>query len=158
MDTSLFDQLDFVRNQTLGRLQGIDEQSADAIPQGFRNSIRWNSGHLYVVLERLAFQAIGLPQQLPDGFVEQYEYGTSPSSMPESAQAATMDELIRLLQDQPDRVRAGLSGRLQESVAPYTTSTGFTLSTPEQFIRLALYHEGMHFGIIKSYRALLGLT
>ncbi len=158
MDASLFDQLDFARNQTLGRLKGVDERSADAIPPGFRNSIRWNAGHLYVVLERFAFRAIGLPLQLPEGFAEQYEYGTSPASLPASAQAATMEELIMLLQGQPDRVRAGLSGRMQESVVPYTTSTGFTLSTPEQFIRLGLYHEGMHFGIIKSYRTLLGLS
>lgn len=61
MESHLFKQMDFVRGQTLKLMEGVTEEQADVIPEGFRNSIRWNLGHIYVVTERIAFQYIGLP-------------------------------------------------------------------------------------------------
>lgn len=155
MDHFLFEQLDFVRRGTLKAAAGLSEEKADLIPDGFRNSIRWNMGHLYVVLERHAFQSLGLPQQLPEGFKERFEYGTSPLSYEGSAPVPTLPELEELLGGQVARIREALGHRLQEQGTPYTTSTGITLNTPEQFLSLDLYHEGLHQSIIKLYRNMM---
>lgn len=156
MDHFIFTQLAFVRSQTLKQLEGITEEMADQIPEGFRNSIRWNIGHVYVVLERYAFQYLGLPQHLPGGFKERFEFGTSPTNHQAAGPAPTLDELKSLLQEQPERIRAALSNRLREEVPqPYTTSTGITLATPGQFLSFNLFHEGMHVSVIKLYKKLL---
>ncbi|MCR2806574.1 DinB family protein [Paenibacillus soyae] len=151
----LFDQLAFVRKGTLKAAEGVTEEQADIVPEGFNNSIRWNLGHLYVVLERYGFKYIGLPQQLPEGFRERFEFGTSPRSYEGAAPVPTMTELTELLGGQVDRIREALGDRMHEQVTPYTTSTGFTLYTPEQFMSLALYHEGLHQSVIKLYKTIL---
>ncbi|WP_410768804.1 DinB family protein [Fontibacillus sp. BL9] len=156
MEHFLFNQLAFVRGQTLKLLDGVTEELADRIPEGFRNTIRWNLGHIYVVCERFAFKHLNLPQQLPNGFKEQFENGTSPSIQPVSFPIPTLPELEILLKEQQDRIRNALAHRLQEKIVPpYTTSAGMTLETPEQFLSFNLYHEGMHLSVIKLYKKLL---
>ncbi|MCZ8514022.1 DinB family protein [Paenibacillus filicis] len=156
MEHFLFKQLGFVRGQTLKLMEGVTEEIADQIPEGFRNTIRWNLGHIYVVLERFAFQYIGLPQYLPEGFKEQFEYGTSPLNAADSLRIPTLQELVTLLKEQPERIQEALANRLNEKIAPpYTTSSGMTLETPEQFLSFNLYHEGMHLNVIKLYKRML---
>ena len=155
MDTSLLDQLEFARSQTLALLQEVSEETADRLPEGFRNTIRWNAGHIYVIQERLAFLPLGLPMNLPAGYAEQFEYGTSPSTKPETAQMPSLSELKQLLQEQPGRIREALSTRMGESLTPFTGIPGLSLSTPEQYLSFSLYHEGLHVSVIKMYRQLL---
>ncbi|MEK4511038.1 MULTISPECIES: DinB family protein [Paenibacillus] len=156
MEDFIFRQITFVRGQTLKLLDGITEEMADQIPEGFRNNIRWNLGHVYVVLERLAFHFSNQSQQLPDGYKEQFGLGTSPLSLPESVTVPTLHELKTLLQEQPERIRAVLSQNLQvKADPPYTTSSGMTLETPEQLLSFSIYHEGMHISTIKMYKKLL---
>src|SRR5689334_2802702 len=128
METHLFSQLNFVRGQTLSLMEGVTEEIADRVPEGFRNSIRWNLGHIYVVMERYSFHYTGLTQLLPEGFKEQFEFGTSPLSRPETVVVPTLPELEVLLKGQLARVEEALSDRLQEVLAtPYTTSKGLVL-------------------------------
>jgi hypothetical protein len=156
MEHFLFKQLAFVRDQTLKVMDGVTEEMADFIPDGFRNSIRWNTGHIYVVLERFAFQYIGLPLHLPTGFKELFEFGTSPLNTPTTIPVPTLQELGTLLKEQEVRIHEALAHRLQEKIVPpYTTSAGMTLETPEQFLSFNLYHEGMHLNVIKVYKSLL---
>ncbi|WP_438445968.1 DinB family protein [Gorillibacterium sp. sgz5001074] len=156
MGLYLFDQLDFVRRQTLKALEGIGEEQARQVPEGFRNSIHWHAGHIYTAAERLALFFVGLPLQFPEDFPAQFGNGTSPLTPPEGAVSPTLEELKVMLAGQPARVRAALEHRLQESIAqPYTTSTGMTLHKPEEFLSFSLYHEGMHFSVINQYKRLL---
>lgn len=156
MEQFLFNQVAFVRSQTLKLLDGVTEEMADQIPEGFRNNIRWNLGHIYLVLERFAFQFLNLPQELPTGFKERFERGSSPLDTPDSVPVPTLEELKNLLHEQPIRIQAALTNRLQEQIAPpYTTSSGMTLERPEQFLSFGLYHEGMHLSTIKVYKKLL---
>jgi DinB superfamily len=155
MEQFLFNQLAFVRNQTLNLLEGVTEEMADRIPEGFRNSIRWNLGHIYVVVERFAFQYLGLPQNLPDGFKEQFEYGTTPLNA-HKYRVPTLSKLEYLLKEQQVRIQETLVDLLEVKIdPPYTTSAGMTLETPKQFLSFNLYHEGMHLSVIKLYKSLL---
>jgi DinB superfamily len=155
MEQFLFNQLAFVRNQTLNLLEGVTEEMADRVPEGFRNTIRWNLGHIYVVVERFAFQYLGLPQHLPDGFKEQFEYGTSPLNA-HTFRVPTLSELEDLLKAQQVRIQETLADRLEvKIIPPYTTSAGMKLETPKQFLTFNLYHEGMHLSVIKLYKSLL---
>lgn len=154
----LFDQLAKARSLTLKAMDGVTEEMADRIPEGFRNHIRWNLGHLYVVQERFAFQYVGLPLHMPDGFKEQFEYGTTPLSPPPGVTPPTLPELEALLRDQSQRIRDALVDRMQELVdPPYTTSAGFVLGSLEQLLSFNLYHEGMHVTVIRLYKKLLGV-
>ncbi|MGN7456240.1 DinB family protein [Paenibacillus pasadenensis] len=157
-DSAIFAQLDAVRSLTVRQLEDLTPLQGDLIPSGFRNSIRWNAGHLVAVLERFAFKAPALPSPLPASFRTQFDFGSSPASwMDQDEPVPALEELLELLREQPGRVQGALAGRLDEPVEPYTTSTGILLTTPREFLSLALYHEGLHMSVIKLYRRLLGL-
>lgn len=158
MDHQLWDQVQFVRGQTLKLMDGISETDADRLPEGFRNSLRWHFGHIYVVLERFAFRHLKLTEQYPEGYREAFETGTSPLDAPPGAKLPTLPELAERLSDQIVRIRAVLGDRLSERIdPPYVTGSGKSLATPEEFLSFNLYHEGMHIGIIKCYRRLLSI-
>ncbi|WP_162356640.1 DinB family protein [Metabacillus mangrovi] len=150
----VFEQMKFARAQVIRSMEDVSADIADIVPDGFRNSIRWNLGHLYVVLERFSFQYIGLPQIMPDGFKEHFEYGTSPLH-PSSAPLPSLNLLKTLLEEQPGRIEEKLLDRLQEPATPYTTSQGMRLETPEQFLSFHLFHEGQHLNTIKLYKQML---
>jgi len=156
MEKNLFDQLEFIRSQTLEAMGGVTEELADRIPACFRNNIRWHLGHIYTVTEFLAFLKLNLPMNLPEGFMERFPNGKSPlDDIDESVPLPTLPELESLLKEQYERVREALTSRLNENTPTLTTSTGLDLNTPEQSIRYNLYHEGLHFGIITVYKKLL---
>jgi len=156
MNHYLFNQLAYIRGQLFKAMDGVTEETADLIPEGFRNSIRWQLGHIYVIAERFAFQYVGLPLHLPEGYKEWFENGTSPLHAPASRVYPSLQDLKTLLVDQQDRMLEALNDRMQTKIVPsYTTSGGMTLETPEQFLSFDLYHEGMHFSVIKLYKVLL---
>lgn len=157
MSTNLFDQMAFIRSQTLEAMEGVTEELADRIPAGFRNNLRWQLGHVYTVTEKLAFAQSKLPMHLPEGFMERFPYGTSPlDNIANSFPVPTLPQLGSLLKEQPERIRAALpSSRLNENVPTIITSTGLGLLTLEQSLRYNMYHEGLHFGIILVYKRLL---
>jgi len=157
MEHYLFNQLAYVRAQVLKVLEGVSEETADRIPDGFRNSIRWQLGHIYVVCERFAFQFVDAPLHMPDGFKPMFENGTSPlDALSSPPSLPGLQELKTLLSEQPERIRHTLGDRMQSPIVPpYTTSGGMTLGSPEQFLSFSLFHEGMHLSVIKLYKILL---
>lgn len=152
MSNYIFKQLRFVRENTLQHVIDVNEQESIFIPKGFRNHIKWNLGHIYVVHERFAFYINPEKMELPEHFIELFAPGTKPADWNESTVPA-MKEIISFLDHQMDRIELNLTNRLVDSIEqPYTTSKGLTLSSVEEFLSFCLYHEGMHFEAIKSIR------
>lgn len=157
MKTNLFNELAFIRTQTLKAMEGLTEEMADRIPDGFRNNIRWHLGHIYLVTEFLALSQLKLPLNLPEKFPDLF--GTGKSPLDEDAHLfplPTLPELKELLAGQIERIRQILPvDRLNETVSTITTSGGNDLVTPEQALVYNLYHEGMHFSTLSLYKRML---
>ncbi|MCP8615868.1 DinB family protein [Salirhabdus salicampi] len=153
MNHYLFDQLEHVRGITLKVLERVNEEDADVVHDGFRNSIRWNVGHIYLVQEQLAFGPIGLSQHIPHDYSSLFSPGTSPKDW--ELEVPTLNELRGLLQEQPKRVKQQLSYRLDEEVTrPHTTKSGIHLETVAEFLSFSLFHEGIHMNTIVNYHKL----
>jgi uncharacterized damage-inducible protein DinB len=148
MKDFLFNQLRVIRNNTLSAVKELSENQADVVPAGFNNNIRWNLGHIYLVQERFAFGFTEEPMEVPDNFNELFGKDTRPAEW--KVQPPTLNELIRILEDQTKRIEDKLSNRLEEAVAkPWTMPTGLTLKTIGEFLTFSMYHEGMHVQTIK---------
>ncbi|WP_179013582.1 DinB family protein [Paenibacillus sp. 79R4] len=148
---AIFDQIEFIRSQTLKMVQGLTEEEVRTIPDGFRNHILWNLGHIAFVQDRFAFLLAGLPSGLPEQYREWFANGTSPLEW--TGQEPDFAEVCRIAGEQPSEIRRLLSGRLDEpTVQPFTTSSGFTMDRIGSLLSFSLYHEGMHFGIIKQFK------
>jgi uncharacterized membrane protein len=126
----------------------------EVVPAGLNNNIKWNLGHVYIVLEKFAFQLTGEKVNIPDTFPELFNPGTSPEDW--SIKSPKKDELITLLNEQIVKVESLLSERMDEPIKEmYNTSTGLQINKVNECLSFCLYHEGMHFGVIKNINQLL---
>ncbi|MDR6551542.1 DinB family protein [Paenibacillus qinlingensis] len=147
MEQITLKQLEFIRKSTIKAVEGLSEDTIDAMPEGFNNNIRWNLGHIIFVQEKFAFHFIGEPLQVPENFERLFAKGTKPADWNE--ELPSLETLLALLVEQPKRIQSILHDRLDESVAkPFTTGNGLLLTTIGEFLNYTLYHEGMHFNSI----------
>jgi uncharacterized damage-inducible protein DinB len=134
----LFNQLESYRSYILGVLENVSEEEAEVIPKGFNNNIRWNLGHIYLD-QYLWIQAVTKEKVgVPEPFQTWFGYGTSPANF--TPETPTIDELKKLLKEQPAQIKAQYGERLEEEFAP----TEMGMHTIEQVLIRTVFHEGMH--------------
>jgi len=91
---------------------------------------------------------------IPNTFHELFTSGTKPADW--KIKPPTLQELVDILRDQPNRIREALNNRLDEEVAkPFTKIPGLTLKTFDELLTFSLFHEGRH---IQTVNALVKLT
>ncbi|MEK5040443.1 DinB family protein [Sporosarcina sp. FSL K6-3457] len=154
MSHYLFQQLKFVRKNTIDYVRGVHEKQWAVVPAGLNNNIMWNVGHIYMVTEKFAFQLAGEKMNVPENFPELFNSGTFPKEW--SIDTPTKEELITLLTEQSVKVESLLVERIEDPIKEmYNTSTGLQISHVAECLSFCLYHEGMHFGLIKGINQLL---
>ncbi|WP_256860413.1 DinB family protein [Paraliobacillus ryukyuensis] len=142
----IFNQIDLSRNSTLQLFEGLTEEQADLIPQGFNNNIRWNLGHIYTVQNTLLNKFGGKSIKTPPRYLELFTPGTKPAEW--QGEVPTLDELKQLLEAQPAQLKEALAGQLQDEAIQSFQS----LSTVGEILSFTTFHEGMHVGVIKGLK------
>ncbi|WP_404455104.1 DinB family protein [Virgibacillus necropolis] len=142
----IFKQINLVRQNTLNEMEGLSEEQADQMPKGFRNTIRWNLGHIYTVQNALLARFGGKDIEIPPHYIELFTPGTTPTDWKD--EVPSLDEIRQLLEEQPEKLKASLVGQLDEEAAKPFKS----LSTVGEILNFTLYHEGMHLGAIKGLK------
>ncbi|MCG7343696.1 DinB family protein [Sporosarcina sp. ACRSL] len=149
------EQLKFARIYTMGRLSQVKDDAWDKQPTGFNNTIRWNVGHIYCSLEDFTAQV--LPSYVPHHQEWQtlFDRGTSPATW--EGQVPSNDELVTALQEQMPRIVEALEGKLdQELPEPLKIGKMLTMGTVDAVIQFALWHEGVHAGVIHGLNRAIG--
>ncbi|MFD0675769.1 MULTISPECIES: DinB family protein [unclassified Paenibacillus] len=143
---TLFLQLDLVRERTLQQLDLTSEETADVMPPGYRNTLRWNLGHILTVQENLVFKLCGEPFSLPDEYPGLFNNGTKPADW--QTEPPTLELIKQQLAEQTERIKDKLSLRLDEMLPqPFKG-----IDTVGGMIGFSLYHEGVHTGYMMSLR------
>jgi uncharacterized damage-inducible protein DinB len=155
--SKLMEQLQDVRQRTLSVVENLSDAQLDVVPPGFRNSIRWNLGHVFVSQEKMVFTLAGEENKSPEGYISLFAGGTAPSMWEESSIAIpTLEEITTCLRDQPGRIQEQFAGRLGDPLAePFKAATGIVFATVEEVIHFSIYHEGLHTGVIMSLKKML---
>jgi hypothetical protein len=139
-------QIDLIRERTLQQLEITNEETADHMPPGFSNTLRWNLGHIVTVHENLCFKMIGEPFDLPESFPAFFANGTRPSDW--KSAPPSLETLKSLLIQQPLRMKEKLLPRLEERLPqPFKG-----MDILGGVIGFSLYHEGVHTGIMMGLR------
>jgi uncharacterized damage-inducible protein DinB len=139
----LFTQLKTYREETLGLVNGVTEEEADRIPEGFNNNIRWNLGHIYLD-QYLWIEAVTKEKSDQAKVYNQwFGFGTSPENFTEDTPSFT--QLKELLRRQPIHLKEKYGSRLDEEFEP----TEMGMYTIEQVLIRTIYHEGLHAGAIQ---------
>lgn len=146
MEKLLFSQLELNRSRTLEIAAGLTEREADVIPIGFNNNIRWHLGHILTTQERLALRLIQEPLGLPEELTRLFVNGTRPADW--SSAPPELPELLKLLTEQPDRLRKRLEGRLEEKLTvPFKD-----FSQLSEALVFSIGHEAMHAGYMMALK------
>lgn len=142
----LFSQINSIRENTLKEFNGLSEEQANQIPKGFRNSIRWNLGHILTVQNLLLQNYGGAAIEMPSHYVDLFAPGTKPADWKNDV--PTLEELKQRLEEQPAKLKNILTGKLDnEAAKPFRTYT-----TISEILIFTLYHEGLHTGAIKGLK------
>ena len=141
------EQLKFARIYTMGRLSQVKDDTWDKQPTGFTNTIRWNVGHIYCSLENFTSTVLPAYEQRHQEWQALFARGTSPANW--EGQIPSNEELIASLQEQMPRIVEALEGKL-DHVLPEPLKIGdmLTMGTANAVIQFALWHEGVHSGVI----------
>ncbi|NMH70690.1 DinB family protein [Bacillus sp. RO3] len=155
----VFQQMEFIRLRTLAALDATTEQQADDMPSGFRNSIRWNLGHILLSQENILFSFAGenVRKSLPPEYGELFGFNTSPETW-NGLTPPSLKELREKLEEQPRRVKEVFSGRLDEvGEKPFVLGEHTSFTTLGEVLSFANWHEGLHQGTITSIKRVQGI-
>jgi len=143
-----------VFEKTRGYFKGfLDKLSLDdlnKIPDGFKNNIIWNIGHIVVTEQLLLYRLSGLPTMVSEEMIEKYKVGTKPEKYVTQEE---VDEISEMLFSTISKTQKDYDNNKFVNYKEYTVSTtGNTLKSIDEAISFALFHEGMHFGYILAMK------
>ncbi|TMM32352.1 DinB family protein [Polaribacter aestuariivivens] len=144
-----FDVLRKSRELVTKELEGLTLNQIHEIPNGFKNNIAWNVAHLVVTQQLLHYKLSGLDCLCPDELIETHKKGTVPTK---TFTEEEFDEVKELLIGLPDTLQEDYEAGIFETYNEYPTSTGFVLDSIESAIAFNNFHEGIHYGIIRSIK------
>ncbi|NJN49889.1 MAG: DinB family protein [Polaribacter sp.] len=147
--TTQFDILKKSRDLVLLELKDLNLEQIHQIPQQFKNNIAWNVAHLVVTQQLLHYALSGLPTLCSDALIADFRKGTS------AAKIFTADDFETVknqLIDLPLQLEKDYEKGIFTNYKTYPTSTGFVLDSIESAITFNNFHEGIHYGIIRSIK------
>lgn len=147
-----FDVLKKSRDLVLKELEGLTLEQIHVIPTGFKNNIAWNVAHLVVTQQLLQYKLSGLNCLCPDELIETHKKGTVPTK---NFTEEEFDEVKELLLGLPDTLQEDFEAGIFKTYTEYPTSTGFVIGSIEDAIVFNNFHEGIHYGIIRSIKKFL---
>lgn len=132
------------------KLEKLDNEQLDTIPEGFNNNIRWNIAHLIVTPHLLTYNMVGQKNSLlSDDFINSAKKGSNPDSFSMNEDfgikhlSETLIEVIKKLQRDYDEL-------LNHDFKSYETSTGYVLKDIPSAIAYSNIHDGIHIGTINA--------
>jgi hypothetical protein len=128
--------LNQTRQNFLNLIQDLSNEQLNKIPEGFKNNIIWNFGHVVVTQQILCYKLSGLPMYLKNDIIDKYRKGSSASN------DVSMQELDYI----EDKFK---------NFENYPTSYGIELTHIEEAVSFNNTHEGLHFGIAMSLKKLV---
>ena len=145
----IFNQLSAFREDLLYVLEDVTEEEAELIPNGFRNNIRWNMGH--ILLDQYTWIYFQLNEETPYKEWEKFfGFGTTPDDF--TKETPNYSELLTLLKTQPNYIRETFMNRLSEKLLKVTE---LEMSTVGEVLPRTMYHEGLHIGTIMAIKKLI---
>lgn len=147
-----FDVLRKSRELVLKELEGLSMGDIHKIPEGFKNNIAWNVAHLVVTQQLLHYKFSGLNCLCPDDLIEAHRKGTFPTK---TFTEEEFEEVKDLLIGLPDTLQEDFEAGIFKTYNEYPTSTGFVLNSIENAVAFNNFHEGIHYGVIRSIKKFL---
>jgi len=135
------------RKNILRSVEGLTEKQINTIPEGFKNNIAWNFGHILIMQQLLFYTMSGNEPMVSEELIGKYKKGSRPV---EIITIEEFDELKELYVKSIDKAEEDYNSGLFSGYQPYQTSYGINIDTIEDVIQFIYTHDALHWGIILS--------
>lgn len=140
------------RANMLRLMEPLQLDQLNVIPDGFRNNLVWNFGHVIVTQQLLCYGLSGVKLLIDQSMVEAYRRGSAPQG---SISQETLTEFIQLSEETLVGFQNDYAQGVFENFKLYPTSFGVELSKVEEAFQFNLAHEAMHLGTMMAMRKLV---
>jgi hypothetical protein len=140
------------RSNFLNLIADLNIEQLNKIPQGFKNNIIWNFGHVVVTQQILCYKLSGLPMNLSNTIIDKYRKG---SSAPIDVSEEEFNMLKAAAIDLVEKTKSDYIEGLFKHFENYPTSYGIELTHIEEAVSFNNTHEGLHFGVAMSIKKLV---
>ncbi len=130
-------------------LENYTLEQLNLIPEGLRNNLIWNIGHIIVSQQRLAYLLSGNETLLTEAFTNKYVNGTIPDGKTTQEE---VDEIKSLLFSTIEQTLLDYEKGKFENYTTTQTRTGFLISNFEEGMLFNHYHEGIHLGFMMKIK------
>ena len=149
---SVFSTMKIVRNFTLGNLREVSVEAMQRIPEGFKNNILWNAGHIGVVQCELLYGLSKRALPVPEGWVEWFDNGTSPMDWNDPPEAR---DVMDVLEGLSSHIERDYGNGVFDGFQPAELAPGIAFNTFEEAAQFHCVHEGLHLGVIMTLKKLV---
>lgn len=143
----------FSRAGLIQTLSAVDPESVDVIPEGFNNSIRWNTGHILSAADNMLALLSGYQRLLPASYSDFFKIGTSPKDW--SGEPPEWSEMLNYVKQQTEQVENLFNQNEKPTLLNTLEIRGIAFDTVEEVLAFINGHEGLHHGTIKTYMRLI---
>lgn len=149
MNEKLLKQFEIIRAISTKSIESITEEMADEMPLGYKNTIRWNLGHILAVTDAFLFNFDEIPMYLSEEYFGMFKSGSKPADW--QTQPPSLDELSFMFKGQMEHIKKHLEQRsLDEKTVNTFNLYGNPQETLGEVLNFCLYHEGFHLGYING--------
>lgn len=141
---SIFNNTLKTREQFIALIRSLSIDELNKVPEGYRNNIIWNFGHIVVTTLALCYQRTGLNPDLTIPFQEDFAKGTAPQRTYTSSEVERLVEVsISSINELITDYKTGNLNKIQS----FSTQTyGLELKSIEDVILTCLMHDNLHYG------------
>ena len=142
----MFRQWKTWRAMIIRLLDKVSEEEADQMPAPFRNSIRWNAGHLVTGIDGFVARSLDSEPLLPARYAELFASGTSPANW--QGDVPSLEELKQALAEQPNQIENTTAGKLDSKLLePF-----LGMETLGEVLAFMIAHDALHLGTMSAIR------
>lgn len=138
-----FSAFTFARSATMHVLGSAAANQIDTIPDGFKNSIRWNAGHVLVIAESVLRHSEYYERVLPSYYKTLFNKGTSPADWTDKP--PTVKEISEQSIRQLAAAQSLFASHENSPLTKVFELRGQTFTTVPDLFSFLSFHEGMHY-------------
>jgi len=141
------------RELFLNLVNSLTIEQLNKIPEGYRNNIAWNFGHIVVSTQLLCYVRPQVDTSKEISFRTKYAKDSKPESFIEQKE---IDELKKQLVSSIDAIEEDLKNGVFKNIKPYSTATyAHEMHSIEEILTCTLAHDSFHYGYALAQRKLV---
>ncbi|SRR5258708_2264622 len=148
-------QIETIRKARISLLEQSEDLTVDQfnqIPQGFKNNIIWNMGHMIVVQQGICYQKSGLPLLISVDFGKKFGPGSRPEGIIGVIEIVNIKQLLVSTLEQ---LETDYKTRAFGNYMAWTSRFGTEIASIDDSLGFLSFHEQLHAETIMAIKKMV---